>query len=245
MQSKPGGAVRRSKAEPRVDPKKRRKAEYCTSMAPSLAWTLPGTLRQEWGVSVVRHGAEVAVDGQLADLDEPALVEACLAGQSGAFDLIVERHRRAIYQLCYRFVSNHEDASDLSQDVFVRAFKGLKSFRRQSSLGTWLYRICVNVCLNRVNTKTLATEELEEQQHVDTGSDSPADRLLKDERAARVRAAIAQLPRKQRATLVLRMYHEMSHQEIAEVLGSSVGAVKANFFHALANLKRQLGDQVW
>ena len=66
---------------------------------------------------------------------------------------------------------------------------------------------------------------------------------LKDERAARVRAAIAQLPPKQRATLILRMYHEMSHQEIADALGSSVGAVKANFFHALANLKKLLGEE--
>jgi RNA polymerase sigma-70 factor (ECF subfamily) len=213
-------------------------------MAPSLAWTLPGTRRREWGVSVVRHGSEIALDERLSQLDEPALVDACLAGEAGAFDLIVERHQRGIYQLCYRFVGNHEDASDLSQDVFVRAFRGLKRFRRQSALGTWLYRIGVNVCLNRINTKTMATEDLEERQHVDTGSESPADRLLKGERAARVRAAIALLPRKQRATLILRMYHEMSHQEIAQVLGSSVGAVKANFFHALANLKRQLGNQV-
>ena len=196
-------------------------------------------------MSVVRHESEVALDGRLAQLDEPALIEACLAGQPGAFDLIVERHRRAVYQVCYRFVGNHEDASDLSQDVFVRAFRGLKSFRRQSSVGTWLYRIGVNVCLNRLNTKTPATEELEARQHVDTRGESPADRLLKDERAARVRMAIARLPRKQRATLILRMYHEMSHQQIAEVLGSSVGAVKANLFHALANLKRQLGDQEW
>ena len=78
---------------------------------------------------------------------------------------------------------------------------------------------------------------------MDGRAESPAERLLKRERAVRVRAAIAQLPRKQRATLVLRIYHELSHQEIAEVLGSSVGAVKANFFHALGNLKRQLGDQ--
>jgi RNA polymerase sigma-70 factor (ECF subfamily) len=67
--------------------------------------------------------------------------------------------------------------------------------------------------------------------------------VLRAERGARVRAAIARLPRKQRATLILRMYHEMSHQEIADVLGSSVGAVKANFFHALGNLKKQLGDE--
>ena len=60
-------------------------------------------------------------------------------------DALVERHRRAIYQLCYRFVGNHEDASDLSQDVFLRAYRGLRNFRGQSSLGTWLYRIGVNV----------------------------------------------------------------------------------------------------
>ena len=114
----------------------------------------------------------------------------------------------------------------------------------QSSLGTWLYRIGVNVCLNRVSAKAPATESIDERQHVDSRSESPSERLLKEERAARVRAAIAELPRKQRATLILRMYHEMSHQEIADVLGSSVGAVKANFFHALGNLKKLLGDEV-
>ena len=67
--------------------------------------------------------------------------------------------------------------------------------------------------------------------------------MLRSERASRVRAAIAELPRKQRATLILRVYHEMSHQEIADVLGGSVGAVKANFFHALGNPKKLLGDE--
>ena len=187
--------------------------------------------------------ASAAADSSLADLDEAALVEACLAGRSGAFDVVVERHRRAIYQLCYRFVSNHEDASDLSQDVFLRAYRGLRNFRGQSSIGTWLHRIGVNVCLTRVSIKTPPSESIDERQHVDARSESASDRMLKDERAARVRAAIAQLPRKQRATLILRTYHEMSHQEIAAVLGSSVGAVKANFFHALGNLKKLLGDE--
>jgi len=173
------------------------------------------------------------------------LVEACLALQAGAFDLIVERHRRSVYLLCYRFVSNHEDASDLSQDVFLRAYRGLKSFRGQSSLATWLYRIGVNVCLNRVSAKTTLgklTEPIDERQFVDVHAESPSELMLKNERGARVRAAIAQLPRKQRATLIMRMYHEMSHQEIADVLGSSVGAVKANFFHALGNLKKRLEE---
>jgi RNA polymerase sigma-70 factor (ECF subfamily) len=180
----------------------------------------------------------------LADLDERDLVEACLGGQPAAFDLIVERHRRSVYLLCYRFVSNHEDASDLSQDVFLRAYRGLRSFRGQSSLATWLYRIGVNVCLNRVSAKKPLSESMEDRQFVDERTESASERLLRDERGARVRAAIAQLPRKQRVTLVLRMYHEMSHQEIADVLGSSVGAVKANFFHALGNLKKMLGSEV-
>ena len=78
------------------------------------------------------------------------------------------------------------------------------------------------------------TEPIEDRQYVDTRSESAPERLDRQQRGARVRAAIAELPRKQRATLILRIYHEMSHQEIADVLGSSVGAVKANFFHALA-----------
>jgi RNA polymerase sigma-70 factor (ECF subfamily) len=216
-------------------------------MALTLAWTLPDSWQPVTAATRAPAAPMAPADSRpLDELDEPALVQACLAQRAGAFDLIVERHRRAVYQLCYRFVGNHEDASDLSQDVFLRAYRGLRSFRGQSTLATWLYRIGVNVCLNRVSAKTTLgklTEPIEEQQFVDVHSESPSDALMRDERAARVRAAIAQLPRKQRATLILRTYHEMSHQEIAEVLGTSVGAVKANFFHALGNLKKLLGGE--
>jgi RNA polymerase sigma-70 factor (ECF subfamily) len=215
-------------------------------MAQSLAWTLPGTWHPDWqpSAAVRRETVSKPAEVSFAELDEPGLVGACLAGHSGAFEVIVERHRRSVYQLCYRFVGNHEDASDLSQDVFLRAYRGLRSFRGQSSLATWLYRIGVNVCLNRVSVKTPQIESIDERPHIDVRNEAADDRLLRDERAARVRAAIAELPRKQRATLILRMYHEMSHQEIADVLGSSVGAVKANFFHALGSLKKRLGDDV-
>ncbi len=214
-------------------------------MASSLTWTLPGS-RPPAPVTLPITHAMPAVDSRsLEDLGERELVEACRAGRPGAFDLIVERHRRAVYLLCYRFVGSHEDASDLSQDVFLRAFRGLRSFRGQSTLATWLYRIGVNVCLNRVSAKdTLRrlTTPIEAQQFVDVRAELPSDLMLRNERNARVRAAIARLPRKQRATLILRTYHEMSHQEIADVLGSSVGAVKANFFHALGSLKKLLAE---
>src|SRR5258708_7085434 len=215
-------------------------------MASSVTWTLlaPWPVRRVF-VEPDPSGRRAMASGDvsLAELDERALVAACLEEQPGAFEVIVERHRRSVYQLCYRFAGNHEDASDLSQDVFLRAYRGLRRFRGHSSLGTWLYRIGVNVCLNRVSSKRPSTEPIEDRQFVDDRAESAADRILRGERAARVRAAIAELPRKQRATLILRMYHEMSHQEIADVLGSSVGAVKANFFHALGNLKKLLGDE--
>lgn len=213
-------------------------------MAQAITWTRPGTRQPEWDLTVVRPDAAAATDPSFNDLSEADLVAACLSGQNGAFDVIVERHRRAVYQLCYRFVGNHEDASDLSQDVFLRAYRGLRNFRGGSSLATWLYRIGVNVCLNRVSVKKPQSEPIEARQHVDTRNESPPDRLMSAERAARVRAAIAQLPPKQRAALILRMYHEMSHQEIAEVVGSSVGAVKANVFHALQNLKKRLAGEI-
>jgi RNA polymerase sigma-70 factor (ECF subfamily) len=214
-------------------------------MSPSAAWTLASASDSDWALTVVRDETASVPDQAFAELSEPDLVAACLAGRPGAFDLIVERHRRTVYQLCYRFVGNHEDASDLSQDVFLRAFRGLRHFKGKSSLGTWLYRIGVNVCLNRISAKApLAkiTEPIDERQFVDPHGESPADHLMKQERSARLRAAIARLPRKQRATLILRVYHEMSHQEIADVLDSSVGAVKANFFHALGNLKKLLAS---
>lgn len=208
-------------------------------MGSSLAWPMTAACRSEWDVTVVRQDPAGA-DGGLAGLDEAALVAACLAGRTEAFDLIVERHRGAVYRLCYRFAGNHEDASDLSQDVFLRAYRGLKSFKGRSSLGTWLYRVGVNVCLNRAGTKAPPTEPIDTARHVDVASESPVERVLRGERAARVRAAIAALPARQRATLILRAYHELAHEEIALLLGCSVGAVKANFFHALGNLKKHL-----
>jgi RNA polymerase sigma-70 factor (ECF subfamily) len=213
-------------------------------MATGFSRVSSNAVRPEWTLRVVQPEPGAAADpaalAELAVLDDGQLVAACLGGRREAFDVIVERHRRSVYLLCYRFVGNHEDASDLSQDVFVRAYKGLSRFRGKSSLATWIYRIGVNVCLNRVSAKQPVTEPIDARPHLDAQAIDPAQELLKGERASQVRDAIAQLPKKQRATVILRVYHELSHEEIAGILGSSVGAVKANYFHALGNLKRLL-----
>jgi RNA polymerase sigma-70 factor (ECF subfamily) len=198
-------------------------------------------MRPEWAVPVAlstRHEPEA---DSLAELDDHALVAACVAGRKDAFDLIVGRHRRSVYLLCYRFVGRHEDAADLAQDVFLRAYRAIGKFRGQSSLSTWLYRIGVNVCLNRVAVKTPVMAPLDDLLQLSGPAEDPAADMIRDDRAVLVRAAIARLPEKQRVTVILRAYHDLSHREIADVMGSTVGAVKANFFHALGNLKKMLG----
>lgn len=213
-------------------------------MSRTLTWNFGPIERREARYRMTMAGEGTAqADADLVALPDAELVAASLAGRAGAFDLIVERHRRQVYQLCYRFVSNHEDASDLAQDVFVRAFRGLRNFKGNAALGTWLHRIGVNVCLNRLAARRAATESIEARDHVDTRTELPSDRVLREERAAQVRAAVAQLPRKQRAALILRTYQDLPYQEIASILGSSVGAAKANVFHALQNLKKMLGEE--
>jgi RNA polymerase sigma-70 factor (ECF subfamily) len=191
--------------------------------------TWAGSVQREWKVTVVNGERE--------------LVAACLAGDRDAFERLMERHQRAVYQLCYRFAGNHEDATDLAQDVFIRAFRGLGRFKGESSLATWLYRIGVNVCLNRRAAQPPRMDPIQPDAHVDHRTTDPADAVLRRERAERVRAAIARLPPKQRATVLLRIYHELPHDEIARILGSSVGTVKANLFHALANLRKLIGSE--
>ncbi len=179
-----------------------------------------------------------------ASMTDEALVEASRAGAADAFDVLVTRHRRAVYQVCHRFVNNHEDASDLTQDAFVRAWKALPGFRGQARFSTWLHRIAVNVSLNKVSLKTPRGEAIDFDLVADTREPAPGQALAAAERQALVRAAVAALPPRQRAALILRTYHDLSHQEVAAIVGTSVGAVKANVFHALANLKKRLGPQL-
>jgi RNA polymerase sigma-70 factor, ECF subfamily len=206
-------------------------------------WTADGC-RPHWTLTVEPSNQDgPSSQPTLAEADDRGLVEACLAGRPEAFDLIVERHQRAIYKLCYRFVHSHEDAADLTQDVFLRAYRGLRRFRGDSALGTWLYRIGVNLCLNRVSAARPPEVPLDAAPPIAAGGVDQASALMRARQNARVRAAVSRLPRKQRAAVVLHVYQELTHQEVAAALGTSVGAAKANLFHALGNLKRMLAGE--
>lgn len=172
---------------------------------------------------------------------ERAVVEACQRGEREAFDQLVVRYQRDVYRLCYRYVNNHEDANDLTQEVFLRAWRAIGRFRGRSAFATWLYRIGVNACLNFRAVRRPPMQELP-----DTIADpaaGAAQGVEREEEARRVRAAVGRLPEKQRATLILKVYHELTHQEVAQILGSKVGTVKANLFHALGNLRRLVAEE--
>lgn len=178
---------------------------------------------------------------QAARVAERETIAACQRGDTEAFDRLVERYQRDVYRLCYRYVGHHEDANDLAQEAFLRAWRSIGRFRGESAFSTWLYRIAVNACLNQRALKRVPTQDLPET--LPDPSRGAQVRAEAEDEARRVRGAIARLPEKQRATLILKLYHDLSHEEVASVLGSSVGTVKSNLFHALGNVKRLLGGE--
>ena len=206
-----------------------------------LAWELPAVWtdsRAEATRTLSDHEGDVAPARDWAGHSDADLVAETIAGRRDAFDVLVERHQRHVYRTCYRVAGNHEDAADLAQEAFLKAYRGLSSFRRDASFSTWLYRIAVNAALNHVTGPGRRLEALEAARDVGDPRIDPADAAVeRTERARALRAALARLPRKQRTTIVLRVYGELSHEEIARALGRSVGTVKANLFFALRNLR--------
>ncbi len=167
------------------------------------------------------------------------LVEGFQRGEENAFNEIVLRYQEKIYWTVRRFVNDHDEADDVVQEVFVKAYGALKGFRAESGLHTWLYRIAVNRCLNYLRRlkvrEFLRIERFEEEE--DSGTDRPDEAVEKEEQRALIEAAVKRLPEKQKAVFVMRYYEEMPYEEIAKVLKTSVGGLKANFFHAVRKIE--------
>ena len=169
------------------------------------------------------------------------LIDRILRGNRVAFEELVNRYRKSVYYLTYRMVHDYEDAADLSQETFFKAYQGLQKFKRQASFHTWLYRITVNLCINHLRKKgSRQYVTLDDTQSVK--DPEVLEKLELEELQLQVNAAVSALPEKQRAAVILRIYHGLSHKEISEVLGCSVGTVKANYFHAIRNLRKSLGE---
>jgi len=171
---------------------------------------------------------------------EEALLVRLRAGDGSAFEAVVRTYQRELYRLAYRFTRNMEDAKDLAQEAFLRAYRALPRFDGRSSLYTWLYRITLNLCLNHRRGRT--PEGMAEAAGLADQAPGALEALTGAERQAAVAAAIASLPPQQRATVILRVQEGLPHKAIAEILECSEGTVKANFFHAVRNLRQRLQE---
>jgi RNA polymerase sigma-70 factor (ECF subfamily) len=150
------------------------------------------------------------------------------------------RYERQIYRVCYRFTENRDDAMDLAQEVFIKAFEHLGSFRRESSLKTWLYRIAMNHCINHV--KKHSYEFVEVSETIGSVGATVQSQIEDREQREQFRRLVKQLPPKQKAILELRINEQLSYEEIAKISGRSVSTIKASVFFALEKLRKLVKD---
>jgi RNA polymerase sigma-70 factor (ECF subfamily) len=181
--------------------------------------------------------------------DDAELIELFQNGDTAAFDTLFTRYQKRTYRLVQRFVSNPEDASDLTQDAFIRAYQGLGDFKSQCQFYSWLYRITVNLCIDFLRKKSRSevllydfdeSGELPMANIADPRSESPAKAVENKELRAHIRRAVRRLPPKQRQIFILRHWNGLSLKDIAAVVGRSDGTVKAHLLHAHRNLRKHL-----
>lgn len=174
--------------------------------------------------------------------DDIRLLERYEAGERDAFDELVRRHQKPLYFMLYRMVSDHDDAADLLQKTFVKAFTGIAGFERRSSFKTWLYQIAINLAKNLYRDRSRAAQVPIDDVVIrrDPGT---LEGLIAVEHRRLLRAAFGDLPEKQRLTLLLRVQENKKFEEIAVIMRCSLGTAKANYHHAVQKLKGIMGER--
>lgn len=180
------------------------------------------------------------------------LVKKAQSNDLSAFEELVRLYQNRIYSLCMRLAGNHADAQDLAQEVFIRAYRALGSFRNEADFGTWLHRITVNVWLNfrRKNSVQQTVIYLDEpyadgeggeiRREVEAGDGDPLQLLEQDEFRGLIRAALDSLSDEHRAVLVLREIEGYSYEEVSHMLGCSLGTVKSRLSRAREVMRRTM-----
>ena len=182
----------------------------------------------------------------MASSDEE-LVALSQGGDLDSFNQLVVRWERPIYALAYRVIGREEDARDVAQETFLRAFRALKGFKGQAKFSSWLYRITLNLCrdwIRREKRTPLAQApegiDLVELAGEETPADSIEDLLARKQLGLAVSKAMALLPEEQRTAIILKEYHGLTFQEIAELLDCPLSTVKTRLYQGLSVVRKQL-----
>jgi RNA polymerase sigma-70 factor (ECF subfamily) len=176
---------------------------------------------------------------------EPTLIQRAQKGDHDAFALLVHEHQRYVYNLALRVVRDENEALDLAQETFVRAWTALPNFKGQSQFRTWLYRIVTNLCYNRLpalrrSLNDLGDDVMEQIPETDSGFDNPAFVLESDEIRSHLYQAIDALDENYRLLITLRYQNDLSYEEIASTLNLPLGTVKTGLYRAKEQLRSVL-----
>lgn len=167
-----------------------------------------------------------------------ALIAACQQGDPRAIREVFELYKDRVFALCRHMAGNVEDAEDLTQEVFVSAFRNIGSFRAEAAFGTWIYRIATNQCLNRLRKKRPEVHSFDAAPPAP--GPSPEDMVVRKELNRRMEAAVAELPENLRAVFVLGTLEGMRYKEIAEILDCSEEAVKMRVHRARKRVRDRM-----
>jgi len=173
-----------------------------------------------------------------AEVNDTAIVEGVLVGEKELFRLLVKRYQQKVHAMGLSFFHNKEDADDFTQDVFIRSYRSLVTFRGQSRFSTWLYRIAYNTAINAINRRkeyhSLAEEPITEE--------GPEQHALENAAKEAVRFAVAELPEKYRVCVDLCFFYGCSVKEITDITGFPENTVKSHVFRAKKILRERLHD---
>lgn len=182
--------------------------------------------------------------------DESALIERCKQGDLSAFDDLVRRYERQVYNFAYRMTGNYDDANDIASEAFIKVFNSIHSFRGDANFSTWLFRIVTNLYLDErkkskahINVPLDEYIELEENsvaRQIEDPSPGPLEQVEADERRLAIERAINSLPDYQRIMILLYHTQGQSYEEIAEIVGLPIGTVKSRLNRARLALKDKL-----
>jgi RNA polymerase sigma-70 factor (ECF subfamily) len=176
------------------------------------------------------------------------LVARATAGDLDSFNQLVFRWERPIFALAYRTLGREEDARDVVQEAFLRAYRGLKGFKGEAKFSSWLYRITLNLCRDAIRrdrraplvTAPEGVDPIELAESQPSNDESVEDLVARREMSRAVARAMAELPEEQRVAIVLKEYHGLTFQEIAETLNCPLSTVKTRLYQGLSVLRRRL-----
>ncbi|MDD2586173.1 MAG: sigma-70 family RNA polymerase sigma factor [Syntrophomonadaceae bacterium] len=188
-------------------------------------------------------------------VSEAQLIKKSLQGDMRSFEELVEQYQNKVYALSYRYMGNEEDAYDMTQEAFIKAYRSLRSFKGDSGFGTWLYRIVTNVCLDEIRRRKrrivplsldepLSTSDGDEVEKEIVDTSPTADILYEQKEFAQyIQNILDQMKSDHKTVIILRDMMELSYEEIAQVLNCSMGTVKSRLSRARSILRKKLGER--